>query len=450
MFRNCAIVLLTVTLSVVCAGWTPAATRNIAPAGPAVDKSFTPLDEHGRGRYIVLMQDAPLALYNGAIPGFPATAPRVLGQRKLDPTSAASQAYRALLDGKRAIVIEEMNRRLGRKAEIIEEFYAVLNGFAVSLTPAEALRVAQMPGVRSVRREHMRHLQTDNGPAWIQAPEIWNGAAPSGGPASKGESIVFGIVDSGINPLNPSFLDVGGDGYDHSNPRGKYYGVGDPADIHYDPTFPVNDKLIGAYDYLPLYDSGIAYDPRDSNGHGSHTASTAAGNFVQPATLTAPTTTVARNISGVAPHANLITYRVCLASNGCPMVCLIAGIEQAVLDGVDVINYSIGSDSKDPWTDPDSQAFLAAREAGVFVAASAGNDGPGVRRRSEMHPFRGYAPSPVRRHRAGPAPPAQTGKTAPTPRYPAPAWEKRECPWHRAWPHRKSPARRICALPVSQ
>ena len=77
----------------------------------------------------------------------------------------------------------------------------------------------------------------------------------------------------------------------------------------------------------------------------------------------------------MAPHANIIAYDVCLPS-GCPGSSLVAGLNQAVLDGVDVINYSIGGGSRDPWQSADALAMLSALDAGVFVAVSAGNEGP--------------------------------------------------------------------------
>ncbi len=115
-------------------------------------------------------------------------------------------------------------------------------------------------------------------------------------------------------------------------------------------------------------------DPRDSDGHGSHTASTAAGNFVDDAVVVTPTDTYHASISGVAPHANIIMYAAC-----CTGAALSAAIDQVVLDGVDAVNYSIGAsgETPDPWNDVSAQQWLAVRDAGIFVATSAGNAGPG-------------------------------------------------------------------------
>lgn len=143
--------------------------------------------------------------------------------------------------------------------------------------------------------------------------------------------------------------------------------------------FGCNDKLIGAWNFVPA-GPGLPASARDDDGHGSHTGSTTAGNQVEvtvssPDGATADTVT----ISGVAPHANIVAYRVCgLAFGGsCGGAAIVAAINQAIADRVNTLNYSIGSTSPgDPWEDPDALAFLNARAAGIFVANSAGNAGP--------------------------------------------------------------------------
>jgi subtilisin family serine protease len=265
-----------------------------------------------------------------------------------------------------------MAQRIGRSVNPIYTYEAGNYGVALLLTPEEAINIATIPGVISVQRDVERVLMTDNGPGWINANDIWSGAATGGLPGTQGEGIIVGIIDTGINPLNPSFADIGGDAYNHTNPfgAGNYVGVCDAGHSSYDPSFPCNDKLIGAWGF-PTVNGG---DPTDYDGHGSHTASTAAGNVVLGATVDAPTFTITRDISGVAPHANIIAYSGC-----CTVSALTAAIDQAILDGVDVINYSIGSEAASSvWTDFDTVGFLNARAAGIFVATSAGNAGPGA------------------------------------------------------------------------
>ncbi|MGB5246972.1 MAG: S8 family serine peptidase, partial [Woeseia sp.] len=178
------------------------------------------------------------------------------------------------------------------------------------------------------------------------------------------------IIDTGVNFNHPSFADIGGDGYNHQAPAGMLnYKGACSAQVVGTPGF-CNDKLIGYYDFTGT-------GPEDDNGHGSHTASTTAGNVLN-IDLVAPTITVSRSISGVAPHANIISYKGCSGTPvGCLISALIASINAATLDEVDVINYSIGGASANPWADLDAQAFFDAYSAGIFVATSASNDGPG-------------------------------------------------------------------------
>jgi subtilisin family serine protease len=116
---------------------------------------------------------------------------------------------------------------------------------------------------------------------------------------------------------------------------------------------------------------------RDTDGHGSHTSSTAAGNFGVEVVIDGKDL---GNASGMAPQARVAIYKVCWGrgeAGGCQTPDLVQGIEDAMADGVDVINYSI-SGSRTSMVDPVEAAFLFAADAGVFVSASAGNDGPGA------------------------------------------------------------------------
>ncbi|MDD3825925.1 MAG: S8 family serine peptidase [Anaerolineae bacterium] len=322
--------------------------------------------------YIVRLQDPPLASYEGTISGLPATQARETGQARLDVSSPASLAYRQHLARQQEQVIDAMASRLGRQAEVLHRYEVATNGFAVRLLPGEAEALTSLPGVVSVRPEFVRYPSTDVGPTWIGAPGLWDGSDTGGLAGTKGEGIVVGVIDTGINFDHPSLADVGGDGYDHVNPLGanNYLGWCNPTHPSHDASVhKCNDKLIGAWDM-----TGDGNKGEDTEGHGTHTASTAAGNVTQ-ATINAPTMTIVRDISGVAPHANVVTYDVCVPA-GCYGASILSAIEQAIVDGVDVINYSIGGGPTDPWASDDALAFLAARDAGIFVATSAGNEGP--------------------------------------------------------------------------
>ncbi len=336
-----------------------------ADAKPSADESET-------GRYIVVLKDPSVSMYHGGVPGLKGTSLRATGTRKLDAASTHAQAYRSHLLQKHDRVLTEASEKIGRTPETDQRYTVVLNGFAARLSRGEAEKMARLPDVAFVEPERIQQLMTDAGPQWFGADDIWNGAA--GLPAAKGEGIIVGVIDTGINPLNPSFQDPGPlDNYDFTNPLGKFVGVCDPENTVYDPSFQCNDKLIGAWDFTSETPGNPA-GPVDVAEHGSHTASTAAGNRVN-AEFDAGGKSFSRTISGVAPHANIIAYRGC-GTHGCPNSATIAGIEQAVKDGVDVINYSIGGRPRDPWSTADALAMLAARHAGVFVSVSAGNNGP--------------------------------------------------------------------------
>ncbi len=323
--------------------------------------------------YIVQLGSAPLASYRGGVPDLAPTSPSITGE-PLDLGRAADRAYAAYLGGRQSAVLADIEQLLGRQVEVKSTYQAAFNGFALVLSPKEAALVGSVPVVLRIQRDAMAYPQTDRGLGWINAPAVWSGEGVTN---TMGEGVVVGILDTGINFQSPSFARVGGDNFIPANPRLRYYGVCDQSSDVYSTKFACNEKLIGAWDFADGLGSGTNNEsdgPADNNGHGSHTASTAAGNFVSAA-MVAPTLVVTASLSGVAPHASIIVYDVCLPS-GCPYSALVAGHNQAVIDGVDVINFSIGGESSDPWQRPDALAMLAALDAGIFVAVSAGNDGP--------------------------------------------------------------------------
>lgn len=321
--------------------------------------------------YLVRLADPATPSYTGGVDDLEATAPKPGEQ--LDADSPKVRAYRDHLQSAQVEVINKLERAIGRDVEVPFTYQHAVNGFAAVLTPDEAAELLDDPRVASIVPDQEREIHTDAGPEWIGADALWNATTDLGLPADyRGEGIVIGTIDTGISPGNRSFAEVGDDGYVHENPLGdgNFLGACDPANAEqFDPQFPCNNKLIGAYVFGGANDTAVDYD-----GHGSHTASTSGGNVVNDATIDAPTTTVGPfEISGVAPHANVISYLGCCTVSG-----LTASIDQAIADGVDVINYSIGSsDPGDPWSDFDTIGFLNARSAGIFVATSNGNDGPG-------------------------------------------------------------------------
>lgn len=367
--------------------WAMPADRNPTPSrtgaaahpdadGPGAPRALAGKDLNG-GRpaqadddpldgYIVQLAGDPLSRYEGDIDELAATSPRVNGQRKLDVESPASRAYLAYLDAQQDVVLDRIARAIGRPVTVMHRYRYVYNGVAIRLTDREAETVRGIAGVIHIERNVVEHLATDVGPTLIGAPAIWQGTGTGGLPGTRGEGVVAGIIDTGINMDHPSFAAVGGDGYQHTNPRGKYLGWCDPANPNFDVKYACNDKLIGVWSYPEA-----SMDPEDEDSHGSHTSSTVAGNVIP---IVAPSITMTRTISGVAPHANIIMYDAC-DGGGCDSTATTAAIDQAAADGVDVLNYSIAIGRDSPWVNSRLVAFKGAYEAGVFVAASSGNAG---------------------------------------------------------------------------
>lgn len=346
--------------------------------------------------YIVVFTEAPLASYRGDKAGFPAP-PRGAGRSgsRLNVTSTEARSYVSYLQGVQRDREQQMAAALGRAPQVHLRMQHALNAVIVEMTEAEASRVAAMSGVRMIERYREYALDTDLGMPIIGAPPVWNGTNPGAAGPYKGEGMVVGIIDTGINFGSPSFSATGPvDGYAHVNPLGSGTYLGTCASGGIDDG-RCNAKLIGGYDFVcgapvnACTTSGLREEPGfgDTNGHGSHTASTVAGN-------TRSVTYAGNNlqISGAAPHANIIAYDVCYTvvatgQGSCPNTATAAAVNQAVLDGiVDAINYSIGG-GNDPWQDVTSLAFLSAVESGIFVAASAGNSGPAANTLGHVEPW---------------------------------------------------------------
>lgn len=327
--------------------------------------------------YIVLLQDAPVATYRGGIAGLAPTSPAATNARRLDPRSGDVSAYRAHLSNARSSFRARAESTLGRAIRVLYEYDTVLNGVAMQLTPVEAAKLLDLEEVQSIQRDQWRYALTNDSPTFLGVPGIWDGSATAGLPGTKGEGVIVGVIDSGIWPEHPSFAD---DGSFPAPPAEWSGGCSAPSDNSL--PYTCSNKLIGVQHFIDGYVAasggtydGLFYSGRDDDGHGTHTASTAAGNENVAASIYGLNYGA---VSGMAPQAHVASYKG-LGPFGGVTSDLSAAIEQAVLDGVDVINYSVGSNvATDPWLDADALAYLAAREAGVFVATSAGNAGPGV------------------------------------------------------------------------
>lgn len=320
-------------------------------------------------RYLVEFSEPPAVRFQGS--GIlKALDPETSG-RPYDAGSPEAKAYLAELTRLQDRRLEALSARLGRPLEPVLRLRHALNAVSLELAPEEVPQVAALEGVRAVIPVGVDYPQSDAGPAWTGAEALWQSALPG----SRGEGVVVGVVDTGIHETHPSFAATDGEGYTHQNPRGRFFGqcVANPGRC--------NAKLIGIHDFTQEGDR----QGRDLDGHGSHVAGTAVGNVLD-SRIAGRTVELPIRVAGVAPRASLISYKACRRDPpGCPWDALSAALDQAIADGVDVINYSIGGAARDPWASlrpggqgsPDARIMLEARRLGIVVAVSAGNDGPG-------------------------------------------------------------------------
>ena len=319
-------------------------------------KASTDPASYTDGLYIVSMVAPPLA-------GNDATSAPA-GQ-KLNVHSAAAQAYAGKIKNEQASAMAKVG------ATALRQFTVTTNGFSAELTAKQAAGLAADPNVFAVTKNSLRQIQTDKSPDFLDMPAVWS---QLGGRADAGKGIVVGVLDTGIWPESASFQGA-------KAAPGSWVGACE-AGVNF-PVNTCNSKIVGARYYVDGFGKkNLAkseyLSPRDGDGHGSHTASTAAGNIVNNVTIDGQNF---GTISGMAPGASIAAYKVCWTGktdDGCATADMVAAIDDATADGVDVINFSIGSSSESPVYDPTEWAFLFAARAGVFVSASAGNSGPGV------------------------------------------------------------------------
>jgi hypothetical protein len=333
-------------------------------------------DSHMVNVMVKLDVDA-LASYAGGVRNLRPTSPSVTGQ-PLKDGAAANNAYMTYLLSQ-AKSARDLAKNKIANISFGQNFLVAYGGFAARLPANQAKKLLKVPGVVAVQLDSVQHPLVDYSQHYIGADQVW----PSlGGSVHAGQGTILADLDTGIWPEHPMLADNG-----IPNPGGGPYncdfGLSGEAN---DAAFVCNDKMLGGYAFLDtnlaVTGPGLAgeYCPnssdcsaRDADGHGTHTSTTAAGDLVNSAVLLG----VERGpLSGIAPGASVIEYRIC-DTDGCFESDSTAAIQQAITDGVDVINFSI-SGGANAYNDPVELAFLDAYAAGISVNASAGNSGPGA------------------------------------------------------------------------
>jgi hypothetical protein len=318
--------------------------------------------------YIVVLRAAPLATFTGDR-GLARTAPTE-GHR-FNANRAAVREYTQRLETVQQSVVAKLG-----EPEVLYSYTTAVDGFAARLTPAQARLAQAQPQVASVHADRIDSL--DGGPS-IDTSVAAGPAHERQGNAGRG--VIIGVIDTGIWPENPSFA---APPLDRSQQRDRYPGfTGRCDDAGESWTAALcNAKVVAAHAYVQAFgpdriSAAEFQSPRDGSGHGSHVAAIAAGDTGVDVRIGHQD--FGRR-SGVAPGAALAVYKACWAApdpadDGCSNADALAAVDQAVHDGVDVINYAASS-PQGSTADPLESAFANAASAGVFVATSAGDRGP--------------------------------------------------------------------------
>ncbi|KAK3416515.1 hypothetical protein EUGRSUZ_H02279 [Eucalyptus grandis] len=265
-------------------------------------------------------------------------------------------------------------------AQMIYSYDTVVHGFSARLTAEEAGSLEARHGILAVMPELRYELHTTRTPEFLGLDK-----SSSLLPASESvNEVVVGVLDTGVWPESKSFDDTGlgavPSGWRGACESGTNFTAAN-----------CNRKLIGARFFSKGYEATMgpidvskeSKSARDDDGHGTHTASTAAGSAVDGASLFGYAPGTAR---GMATRARVAAYKVCWLG-GCFSSDILAAMEKAVVDGVNVLSLSLGGGSPDFYRDSVAIGAFAAAEKGIFVSCSAGNAGPSSMSLSNVAPW---------------------------------------------------------------
>ncbi|XP_009119332.1 subtilisin-like protease SBT1.2 [Brassica rapa] len=297
---------------------------------------------------------------------------------QLHPNSQSAKAFPSKLDWHLSFLqeavlgIEEENE--DPSSRILYSYDSAIEGFSAQLTESEAKTLKNLPEVVAVRPDHVLQLQTTYSYKFLGL----NGPGPSSvwSKSRSGQGTIIGVLDTGVWPESPSFDDTG-----MPSIPSKWKGVCQEGES-FTPS-NCNKKLIGARFFIrghrvansPLDSPNMPREyisARDSTGHGTHTASTAGGSSVSMASVLGNGAGVA---SGMAPGAHVAVYKVCWF-NGCYSSDILAAIDVAIQDKVDVLSLSLGGFPIPLYDDTIAIGTFRATEHGISVVCAGGNNGP--------------------------------------------------------------------------
>ncbi|TVU31293.1 hypothetical protein EJB05_22975, partial [Eragrostis curvula] len=239
---------------------------------------------------------------------------------------------------------------------VVYHYTRSLHGFAARLTEEEKNRLAGNGGVLSIHERVVYRPQTTRSWNFLGLPLQEEQKSLQ----QLGHDVIIGFMDTGIFMESQSFSDDG-----LTAPPAKWKG-------RCSETVKCNNKIIGAWAYSGGRPDGQV-SPVDREGHGTHTASTAAGRVVMNASLYGVANGTAR---GAVPGARLAIYKVCW-DDVCASEDILAAIDDAIADGVDVISASVsGMFLREYHEDALAIGAFHAIRRGVVTSVAAGNCGP--------------------------------------------------------------------------
>nr|XP_019067245.1 subtilisin-like protease SBT1.9 isoform X2 [Solanum lycopersicum] len=250
---------------------------------------------------------------------------------------------------------------------LVYAYTNAIHGFSARLSLSELQVIKRCQGYLSSTKDMTVKIDTTHTSQFLGLSSN-SGAWPK---SDYGRDVIIGLVDTGVWPESKSYNDNG-----MNDVPSRWKGECESG-TQFNSSM-CNKKLIGAR----YFNKGlIASNPnitiemnsaRDTEGHGTHTSTTAAGSRVESASYFGYATGVA---AGMAPKAHVAMYKA-LWDEGSMLSDILAAIDQAIEDGVDVISLSLGIDGRQLYDDPIAIAAFAAMEKGIFVSTSAGNEGP--------------------------------------------------------------------------